>query len=144
MPWETDLYGLHQNLSFPLVSSWVLSMEGRKRIKLGHLFPLPPFPRGLEMAASPNKSGTFKCHSPLGFVSCPLLLYPFRVTLPFQVKGESMDGSKGNEIQESKGDKDIMLLIFGKEDPTIPCISLLSIQTFINTNIIKLSSIYPI
>lgn len=40
--WEAALYGLHQNLSFQLVSSWVLSMQGGKRIKLGYLVPCLP------------------------------------------------------------------------------------------------------
>ena len=115
---------------------------GRKRIKLGDLFSLPPFAwmKWLHPTRPPRKRWYFPNDIPfLGFGIC-LLLYPFMITLPFQVKGNST----GPRERRSKGPRLMRTLCYGDEVPTIACISLHSMQTLINTTIIKLSSIYPV
>lgn len=76
------------------------------------------------MAVSPNRGGYFPNDTPfLGFDMFPLL-YPFRVMLPFQVKGELE--SKGDEVGGSKGNKNTVTNL-GEEVLTLFCISLHSI-----------------
>lgn len=100
--WEAALYGLHQNLSFRLVSSWVLSMQGGKRIKLGYLVPCLPV--GSWNGYIPQQRWSFPNNTLFqGCCICPFL-HPFRVTLPFQERDRVLvQGWGGPRVQEWSG-----------------------------------------
>lgn len=143
MPWGADLYTLCQNLSFPLASSWVLSMQGGKRIKLGHSVPCRPSCRVLGWLHTSREVVLSKEHS----LSCFLYL-----SLPSTFRGNFILSGKGGSIVQGWWAPRVQewlghcVTYLGERETIsiIPCTSLHSIQTFINSTITILSLIYLI